>query len=406
MILRKAKYAQIFLVTLFLIMSSFDIIIAQKHTPLISREVDFAQDLYESYELATQWFSHSMRDKGLFRYNFKPGKKNIYGTKNNAIRQLMGTRLMAEMCHEDSSLIPLHKKNMDFLLKWWYKEKEGKDELMEAYMLYNKKSKLGANAMMLRAFIISPFYDDYKEEAEKMYNGIKACTYDDGGMKPFYHEPGYGYNKDYLLTFYSGEAIVALAEYAQKTNRKDVLELAIKCQDHYIQKYVVELEENYYPAYVPWHTISLNLLYKITGDKKYAEAAMILNDKVLELQDTTNYVGRFFNPKTPQYGSPHTSSDGVYTEGLAYAYELAKHLKDEKRAQQYLKAIELSIGNLRYVQFTPGECQDFELPERAIGGFKSTTIGEWVRIDCGQHILDAYRKLLRLMGEESILSTL
>ncbi len=380
-----------------LFITIFNPIYAQTTQSLIPEDVVFAQDLHESYDLALQWFSHSLRDKGLFRYTFKPAEKNVYGRKNNAIRQLMASRLLAELSHEDTSLISLHKKNMAFLMKWWYKEKEGKDGETEAYIYYNKKSKLGANAMMLRSYVASPFFEEYRDAAQKIYRGIKACVEEDGGMIPFYHDPGYEYDKDYLLTFYSGEAIVALVEYAQKINSKEVLALAIRSQDYYIQKYVHELEENYYPAYVPWHSISLNLLYKITGEDKYAQAILTLNDKVLELQDTSNFVGRFYNPSTPQYGSPHTSSDGVYTEGLAYAYEVAKLTGNEQRANSYLKAIELSIANLRYVQFTPGECKNFEWPEIAIGGFKSRATGEWIRIDCGQHIMDAYRKLLQLM---------
>lgn len=394
----------------------------------------FEQDLRESYELARQWFGNSMRDKGLFRYTFQPGPKNVYGRKNNAIRQLMASRLLAEMCHEDTSLIELHQRNLKFLFRYWYKETASRAEAKpdidslkvepdgseiflasnldkldqdqaiknEAYIFYNKKSKLGANAMMLRTLAVSPLYDQYKDRARKIYNGIKATIAEDGSMDAFYIEPKYYYRNDYLLTFYSGEAIVALMEYGIKTQDKEVLDLAILAQDHYIEKYVHQLEENYYPAYVPWHTISLNLLYKHTQDQKYADAIFVLNDKVLELQDTTEFVGRFFNPETPQYGSPHTSSDGVYTEGLAYAYEIALLTKDNQRADKYLKAIGLSIPNLRSVQFTPEECKNFRLPHRAIGGFRSNATGTWIRIDCGQHIMDAYRKLFRLKGEPGI----
>jgi hypothetical protein len=61
--------------------------------------------------------------------------------------------------------------------------------------------------------------------------------------------------------------------------------MAVKLADYYIEKYVENIEENYYPAYVPWHTIALNKLYKINKNKKYSEAIYILNDKLLEIQN-------------------------------------------------------------------------------------------------------------------------
>ena len=394
----------------------------------------FDQELKTSYHLASQWFRNSMRDKGLFRYTFQPGPKNVYGRKNNAIRQLMASRLLAEMCHEDTSLLKMHKRNLNFLFRFWYKETKSREladpendslklkvndaglflaadlgqeiqpeiEDREGYIYYNKKSKLGANAMMLRTLTISPLFDTYRTQARKLYNGIKAIITKNGVMQAFYIEPKYYYRNDYLLTFYSGEAIVALLEYGLKIQNQEVIDLAILAQDYYIEKYVHQIEEHYYPAYVPWHTISLNLLYKHSHNLKYAEAIFVLNDKLLELQDTTNVIGRFYNPASPQYGQPHTSSDGVYTEGLAYAYEVALLVEDGQRAERYLKAIELSIPNLRSVQFTPEECEGFKLPERSIGGFRSNASGSWIRIDCGQHIMDAYRKLLRLKREPGI----
>ncbi len=53
------------------------------------------------------------------------------------IRQLMASRLLAEMSLEDENLVNLHKKNLEFMFQYWYKE-EG--DL--GYIYYNDKSKL------------------------------------------------------------------------------------------------------------------------------------------------------------------------------------------------------------------------------------------------------------------------
>jgi hypothetical protein len=221
-------------------------------------------------------------------------------------------------------------------------------------------------------------------------------------MEPFLQEPDYTYDSDYLLTFYTGEALVALLEYFEKIKDEKLLEIIKKSQEYYIKKYVIELDSNYYPAYVPWHSISLNKLYKITKDIKYAKATFTLNDKLLDLLDRTEHVGRFFNLATPQYGAPHASSDGVYTEGLVYAYELAFLVKDKERIAKYKEALELAFNHILSLQFTSENSKGFPEPERAIGAFRiyrtspsapfTERPGANVRIDTVQHILDAFRK--------------
>ncbi len=364
----------------------------QQQTPAIAiPQADleaFLAGVDSSYQQAEKWFRNSLRTKGLFRYSHYP-LENKYSEKNNAIRQLMGTRLLAELCQKDTSWCTMHRKNMDFLLKYWYKEKD-----TIGYIKYNKKSKLGANAMMVRAMVVSPFYDEYALKARRLINSMLVLTEENGALNPFYIEPAYSYNKDYLLTFYSGEALVAYIEYALHTGDKEMMNIAKKSQDFYIDRYVTNLEEHYYPAYVPWHTLSLNKLYHITKDKRYADAIFTLTDKLLEIQDTTNFVGRFYNPKTPEYGKPHSASDGVYTEGLAYAFEVAILEGDAQRQKTYFRALQFALQHLRSLQYTAADCEGVKFPQRCEGAFRTSDTNPWARTDNGQHIMDGYRKLL------------
>lgn len=86
-----------------------------------------------------------------------------------------------------------------------------------------------------------------------------------------------------LLThFLLCEGILALLEYFLKTNNTKRHDVALLSQDYYLQKYVEEIQENYYPAYVPWHTMSLYHTYQITQKKEYADAIFLLNDKLID----------------------------------------------------------------------------------------------------------------------------
>jgi len=262
--------------------------------------------------------------------------------------------------------------------------------------LYDENSKLGANAMMLRTLVTSPYFEQYRDTAKKIADGILSLMAEDGSFQPWFVEPSYEYDGDYLLTFYSGEALLALAEYYEKTQDRTYLDAAIRAQDYYVEKYVTNIEHNYYPAYVPWHTMSLYKLYHITKEKKYADAIFVLNDRLLELLDRTQHKGRFYNSATPQYGTPHASSDSVYTEGLVYAFNLARERKDSSQMKLYEKALHLSVGNLIHLQYVAPELTRETEPWRILGALQYSSHDSRIRIDTTQHAIDAYRILLRV----------
>ena len=360
-------------------------------------ETHTLNELAEPLDLAKQWLITNVNEEGYFNYFYNP-EEDTYSTKNNMIRQLMASRLLAELSQSEEGLLPTHKKNLKYIFSHWYYELDDK-----GYIYFSKKSKLGAQAMALRTIIYSPFFDEYEKEAEMIANTIISLQNKDGSFEPFFIEPNYSYKKDYILTFYSGEAILALVEYYEKTNDPKYLSAAEKTQEFYIDRYVTHLDENYYPAYVPWHTLALNKLYKITKNKKYADAIFILNDKLLEIQDGEDkgqggQLGRFYNPETPQYGSPHSSSDAVYTEGLAYAYEIAKMTKDDVHKKRYQRALALAVYNLKKLQYTEEKAEQYSFPEKIRGAIRVNTNDPKIRVDTTQHMIDAFMKVQEVFG--------
>lgn len=351
-------------------------------TPLLMEELTTIRSLGES------WLFSNLADNGLFVYSWNPASGEV-SRQNNELRQLMASRVLAARCRSDSLLLPVHRRNLDFILTNWYREVDG-----IGHILYEGKSKLGANAMLLRTLLCSPDYEDHAAKAKAVADGILFLQLPDGSFEPWMDEPDYEYDKDRLMTFYSGEGLLALTEYYNRTRDRKYLKSAEKGAEFYLREYVDDLMRNYYPAYVPWHTMACRNLYLITGKRKYIDAIFVLNDKLLELQDTTVAVGRFYNPKTPQYGNPHASSDGVYTEGLGYAYEMARAVGDSGRAESYLAALELGIRNIASLQYRaplPDSPVAFEKYRGAIR--TNRTNNRWVRIDNTQHAIDAVEHL-------------
>ncbi|GAI33693.1 unnamed protein product, partial [marine sediment metagenome] len=214
-----------------------------------------------------------------------------------------------------------------------------------------------------------------------------------------YIEPDYSYDEIKLLKFYSGEAILSLVEFYEKTGDEKYLNAAIVSQDYYINEYVTLMDENYYPAYVPWHTMSLYKLYIDTKSEKYKDAIFKLNDKVIEIQNQDgkpyiDYLGRFYDPDHPEYGPPNSGSTAPQVEGLTYAYEIAELENDYERMYEYKKSIFLGAHNLINLQFDGADMYYLSHPERVEGALRFRVDDNRIRIDTTQHTIDAFSKIL------------
>ncbi len=341
----------------------------------------------------------NLDEEGKFTYVYNPTPAT-YSDNNNLIRQFMASRLLAQLSVADANLLEAHKRNLAYIFATRYREDE-----RNGRVVYADSSKLWANAMLLRALVASPYFDLYTAQAEKLATTLLDAQNKDGSFEPWWIEPGYAYDEDYLLTFYSGEAIVALLEYYKKTNQKNILDAAILAQDFYIEEYVTQIDENYYPAYVPWHTISLHSLFFLTKDTRYAQAIFVLNDKLIDemLHTPTkkgpqDLIGRFYTLEYAEYGSPHAASDGVYLEGIAYAYEIATLVWDVQHQKKYRDAIELALHNIYTLQYDVEDAYFVESPERVLWAVRFNATDNRIRIDTTQHVVDALIKIEDVLG--------
>ncbi len=351
----------------------------------------FRKTVEKSYLDAKKWFLNNIRDEGVFVYLYDP-VNDRYASENNMVRQLMASRLLAEITLEQPDLRSTHEKNLQFVFSRWYREsKDG-----YGYIFYDNLSKLGANAMALRTLVYSPFFYDYADKAKNIARGIISLMNDDGSFEPWFIAPAYQYNPDDILTSFAGEAILSLVEYALKSEQDKYLMAAIRSQEFYLNKYIIHLEQNYYPAYVPWHTMALSKLYGLTNRDEYARAIFRFNDELLKLQDTTDYIGRFHKPEYPHFGKPNSAADGIYTESLAYALEIAKQKNAFLHQASYESAIRLSLQNLLSLQYTKEYSIVAKRKQKMEGAFRINAQDQRIRIDCTQQIVDAYRKILQV----------
>jgi AMMECR1 domain-containing protein len=362
--------------------------------------IDFLPDLdpgkiKDSLAMAEGWMLLNLDEEGNFNYDYNPANGE-YSSSNNMIRQLMSSRWLAEKSSKEVVLDQMHRVNLDYVIRNWYRE-DG--EL--GYIYFGEKSKIGAIGMGLRFLISSPYYEEYKDIAEKLANTIQFLQNEDGSLRAWYIEPDYSYDEEDLLYYYSGEAILSLVELYEKTGNEQYLNAAIKSQDYYLKEYVDEMEENYFPAYVPWHTISLYKLYGITYDEKYVDAIFKMNDEIIKMQNQDgkpyiDYLGRFYDPEHPEYGVAFSGSTAVDVEGLVYAYEAARQKNDLERMSEYKKAIFLGAHNLMNMQFKDSNMYYLSHPERVVGSIRYDVDDHRIRIDTTQHTIDAFQKIIEV----------
>ena len=348
--------------------------------------------------MAENWVLENQRERGDVHYLYNP-VSDRYAPKNNDVRQWLTAYTVAHMALDEPGLMTVHRRNLEYLLSAQYRE----NEQGHGYILRNGRSKLGGNGLALRALARSPLHAEFADQAERLAAGVVASMADDGSFQAWFVAPpnprGEKYQQ-YLLTFYSGEALIGLLEYAELRDRPAYRDAAIRAQEYYIDRYVTHLDEHYFPAYVPWHTLSLSHLFRITGEPRYADAVFALNDKLLEMLDRTTFVGRFYNPATPQYGRPHASSDAVYTESLAYALATARRAGDKVREQRYREALELALDNLIGHQYQHADSRYPGPSERYLGGFRTNVKSPWIRVDNTSHAADALRGVQEALALE------
>ncbi len=347
----------------------------------------FLNTVSESYQHAKKWLINNIRDEGIFVYLYDP-VNDTYAAENNMTRQLMASRLLAGLAFENTALRQVHKKNLEFIFAHWYRENENG----LGYMLFDNQSELAANAMALRTLVHSPFFAGYSNQAQKIAEGIVSLMNQDGSLKPRFRAADPEINED----LYSGAAILSLAEYAAKSDQGKYLISAITAQEFYLNQFITHLDQNNFPAGMPWHTISLANLYEMTSRDEYAGAVFRLNDALIKFQDTTQVIGRFHPPAYLKTGPPDSSTDGVYTESLAYAYELAKQKNDFMHQAAYKNVIQLSVKHLTSLQYTKEYSMDSEKKDKVDGAFRISAENQQIRVDCTQHVMDAYRKIMEV----------
>lgn len=356
---------------------------------------DVTPEALEQFLSGTEgWLRANLHEDGRLEYKYWPSRDE-YSQSNNLIRQWMTTHAMAELL--------LHGGGSWLKDAWQRNAQYNIDHFLHvipfpnayAYYLEENKAKLGTNAVAALALNAIP--DErtrFAKEYDLTIRGIRHQMRDDGSFRTWFVPAELNDNQ----AFYPGESLLALA-LGIKEGTVDMKPAELKKYvEYYMGYWRKDLDRN--TAFVPWHTQAYYWLYELTNDEDYLKYIFEMNDHLLHCQlkeDAANpdAVGHYYVPECKDYGPPHASSTAVYTEGLAYAYDLAQRKGDTKRAEAYRQTIKLGLRSLLQLQVRDSNAWYMRNAPRALGGVRTTITDNTIRCDNIQHAIMAVTAVLR-----------
>ncbi len=352
----------------------------------------------ELADLAGQWLVNNVHEDGRMTYKYWPSSASE-SEANNMIRQWMATVALIRMGKEknDPQVLKLAEKNINYNLDKFYHQEDGYG-LIE----FRDQVKLGAVALAALALLEHPEGDKWAAEEEALQKTIDYLWNEDGSLTSFYKPAG----DMRFQNFYPGEALLYWAHLYRQKPDPELLNRFMKSFEYYRAWHLEPYNRN--PAFIPWHTQAYYIMYGLTGKEELKEFIFAMNDWLLPVQQWTDQalypdtLGRFYDPDRP-FGPPHSSSTGVYLEGLIDAFTLARAAGDTSRVENYRRAINRGLRSVMQLQFAD-EVDMFYVshPMRPYveGGIRTTVYDNEIRCDNVQHNYMALLKILRAFDQD------
>ncbi len=344
-------------------------------------------------DLASEWIFNNIHKDGRLTYKYYPstGRESA---SNNMIRQWLATVALEQVATEinNTTIWNIIEKNIDYNLRHFYRE-DGKYGLIA----WNNKIKLGALAVATMALIMHPNRDKWSHQEAALLRTINFLWNKDGSFTTFFKPKGRTDNQN----FYPGETLLLWAILYEHNRDERLLKRFMKSFKYYQNWHLNIVNRN--PAFIPWHTQACYKVWKQTRDKNLKNFIFEMNDWLLNIQQWhsdvcyRDAIGRFYDPKRP-FGPPHSSSTGVYLEGLIDAFRLARATGDERRINAYRIAIIRGLRSIMQLQFVD-EIDMFYVSQSkckyVYGGIRTTVYDNQIRCDNIQHNLMGALKILR-----------
>jgi hypothetical protein len=257
--------------------------------------------------------------------------------------------------------------------------------------------RLGAIALAALAIVESPFRKDFESYELALRKSTESMQRADGSYQTFW-----GSEKRENENYYPGETLLLWATLYDQAPDPVLMEKIQRSFKYYRTWH----REQRNPAFIPWHVQAYVKLLLKKDDPEMREFVFEMSDWLEDMQqwDSAEYpdfLGRFYNPKHPEFGPSHASSTAVYLEGYIDAYRLAVHVGDKARVEKYRRIIMRGLRSLMQIQYT----DDIDMfyihqKDRVLGGLRTTEADNSIRVDNIQHALMGLQRILRTFNAE------
>ena len=346
-----------------------------------------------------QWFMANIGEDGSIPYKYWPSAGTL-SSADNPIRRFMATIALNRLgiARNDGAMLRAAHKNLAYNLARFYRE-----EGLFGQIYWDGSVKLGAIALAALAILESEARNSWTVHYERLGRSIDALWRPNGAFRTFMVPASRNDNQN----FYPGETLLLWASQLGRKMDPSLLARALLSVDYY----KAHFREDPNPAFVPWHSQALSLLYKLTGRQDLRDFVFEMNDWLVPHQQwggdlDPDLWGRFYSPGRPDYGPPHAASTGAYMEGFADAFRLAVESSDRGRAETYSRVIYRALRSIAQLQFD-GKTDAFyvtKLP-RVLGGVRTEVYDNEIRVDNIQHALMGLLKFRGVPGHTGTASS-
>lgn len=363
------------------------------------------EKITELAEMQMAWMLNNLHPNGRMTYKWWPSPQRE-SEANNMIRQFMATVCLGRMGHwkNDPKILARQVDNLNFNFTNFFSIEDGLGVIDNVALGRREGVKLGAVGLAALALIERPDLDQFDEHLEALLAMVDHLHQDDGSFYTFYRPFQRRFDNK---NFYPGEAMLAWATLYRQEPDPELLEQYMSAFRFYRDWHLDPRNRN--PAFVPWHTQAHYLIWLETQDPELLDFVFVMNDWLVEEMaqwDGVRYDdmrGRFYKPGG-RFGPPHSSSTGVYLEGLIDAFVMARDTGDEERMARYRQAICRGLRSVMQLTFKDDIDMFYVgLRDRAFGGVRETVYNNEIRVDNVQHNLMGILKILDEFTDEDFL---
>ena len=311
--------------------------------------------------LSREWYLNN-QDDFFLHYTYYP-EEDAYSNETHRLREVAALWNVATLANEldDPELRTLAQRGFSSFEKSFEFDSEGRFFYVD---ITPKSVKLGYSAFIILALLEMehPRRDNY---LDGFAEGILSLQNEDGSFDTHFFS-----NSTSSTDYYPGEAMTALMALYYHNGDERYLSAVKRAFPYYISYW----RGNPTTAFVPWQSRAYSQLHRTVPDTIVGDFVFEMNDWLLERHEPSGECRYFaFDDRR--------STVGVYMEGVAEAYALAKRRGDALHVRCYGNYLREGAGFLADMQVKASEHAS------AVGGFPGADGS--MRVDRQQHAVFA-----------------